>query len=223
MSIAENLADVQRAVAAACHDVGRDPSEVGLIAVSKTHPVEAIAAAQQVGQLHFGENKAQELRDKAQALAGVHWHFIGHLQTNKAKYVAPVAWRVHAIDAVRQAESLASRAPTPLGVLVAVNVGHEDSKSGVTAEQALPLCEQLMGIENIDLKGLMCIPPYREDPEEVAPFFEELAALAAKGRRDGLPLTELSMGMSHDFPVAIRHGATWVRVGTAIFGAREYR
>lgn len=191
-----------------------------LIAVSKTFPLAAIVEARAAGQAHFGESYAQELRDKARELPDATWHFIGRIQTNKAKYIAPVAHRVHALETIDQAEALSKRAPGPLRCLVAVNVGGEESKGGVPPADALERCGALARVAHIEVVGLMCLPPWRDDPEDVAPFFEELADLAARGRARGMPLTELSMGMSHDYRVAIRHGATWVRVGTAIFGSR---
>lgn len=220
MTIREGLARVRARIDAACLAAGRDPSEVSLVAVSKTFPIEALREARDAGQLDLGESYAQELRDKAAALDGVRWHFIGRLQTNKAKYVAPVAYRIHALETVEQAEALAKRAPGPLKCLVSVHTGDEESKGGVPPAQVLERCRALAAVPGIEVVGLMTLPPYTEDPEGAAPHFAEVAALAARGRAEGLPLTELSMGMSHDFEVAIRHGATWVRVGTAIFGAR---
>jgi pyridoxal phosphate enzyme (YggS family) len=220
--IAANIARVRARIDAACATAGRDPSGVTLIAVSKTFGAEAVRAARDAGQLDLGESYAQELRDKAREIEGVRWHFIGRLQKNKAKYVAPVAYRVHALEEVGQAEALLKRAPAEgLKALVSVNVGGEESKGGVDPAVALDRCAELQALDGLDIVGLMTLPPFREDPEEVAPFFEELADLAARGRARGLPLHELSMGMSHDFEVAVRHGATWVRVGTAIFGERR--
>ncbi len=227
MSIAENLAVIRARVDAAAVAAGRDPSEVTLLAVSKTKPEAMISEALAAGQRAFGENYAQELRDKARAFEGAdpapEWHFIGHLQRNKVKYVVGHAALVHAVDSEKLAGAIGERAAREgiqQGVLVEVNVGGEESKSGVAPEAALALCEAVAATPGLALRGLMTIPPYREDPEDVAPFFQALAELAAAGRARGLTLTELSMGMSHDFEVAIRHGATIVRVGTAIFGAR---
>jgi pyridoxal phosphate enzyme (YggS family) len=223
VSIAENLAAVRARLDAACRAAGRDPSAVTLVAVSKTFPSSAIREAYAAGQRDFGENYAQELRDKAKELADlsdIRWHYVGRLQTNKAKYVAPVAFRAHAIESAHEAEALSARAPGELGVLVAVNVGGEETKGGVPPEVALDVAASIAKVPRIAVRGLMCIPPPRENPEDVAPFFEKLADLAAQGRARGLDLVELSMGMSHDFEVAVKHGATHVRVGTAIFGGR---
>jgi len=215
------LLAVNERLIAACRAANRDPSEVQLIAVSKTQPVDALLEVRAAGQCHFGESYAQELRDKARVLDDAVWHYIGRLQKNKLKYIAPVAHRVHALETVSQAEGLAKRAPRELKCLVAVNIGQEPSKSGVLPQEAIPRCKRLQQVGGISVVGLMCLPPVAEDPESSAPWFEELAALAARGRADGLPLTELSMGMSNDFHVAIRYGATWIRVGTAIFGPRR--
>lgn len=220
MSIAESLATVRAQIAEACRAAGRDPSEVQLLAVSKVHPIEAIAEAAEAGQLDFGESYAQELRDKARARPDLRWHFIGRIQKNKAKYIAPVAHRIHALENVAQAEALLKRATGPLHALVAVNVGREPQKTGVLPEDTLDRVRALDAQEGLTITGLMCLPPFTEDPEGAAPYFAELADLAERGRADGLALNELSMGMTHDFPVAVRHGATCVRVGTAIFGPR---
>ena len=216
MSIAENLEAIRARVDAACLSAGRAPSEVRLLAVSKTKPLAQLREAYEAGQRLFGENYAQELRDKARELEGVEWHFIGHLQRNKVKYVAGVATLVHAVDSLRLGEALASRSPGQ-GVLVEVNVGEEASKSGVLPGQVLELCQRLSALD-LRVAGLMTIPPAEGDP---APHFATMAELASEGRRQGLDLRELSMGMSSDFEVAIAHGATLVRVGTAIFGARS--
>ena len=197
------------------------PQGVDLIAVSKTHPTQAIEDAYAGGQRHFGESYAQELRDKAPALpSDIHWHFIGKIQRNKLKYIAPHAYRVHGLTKLNQAEELVKRAPGPVSGLINVNLGREASKVGVFPEDVLSLAASLHQVDGFQLCGLMCIPPFTEVPEDVAPWFEELADLAARGRAAGLPLTELSMGMSRDWKVAVAHGARWIRVGTALFGAR---
>ena len=210
MTIAENVARIRAEL----------PMGVRLIAVSKTRAPEAVREAMAAGQLDFGENYAQELRDKADLVPGARWHFIGALQRNKVKYVVGRAELIHDVDSVELAEEIGKRSgDRKTGVLVGVNFG-EEQKSGVPARAALDLCRALAAIGGIELRGLMCIPPASDDPEAAAPFFAELADLAARGRADGLPLTELSMGMSHDWAVAVRLGATLIRVGTAIFGAR---
>jgi len=222
MTVAARLADIRGRIDAACRGAGRDPSEVTLVAVSKVHPVARILEAYEAGQRDFGESYAQELRDKAAELPDdVRWHFIGRLQTNKAKYVAPRAHRVHALTAPKQAEALVKRAPGVVRGMLAVNLGGEASKDGVSPDLTLAAARDLHAVEGFEITGLMTLPPPVEDPEQAAPYFEQLAALAAEGRRAGLPLDELSMGMSGDFEVAVRLGATHVRVGTAIFGPRS--
>jgi len=221
VDVAARLAEVRTQVDAACLRAGRTPEEVHLVAVSKTHPLEAIEAAAATGQQDFGESYAQELRDKGAARPDLRWHFIGRIQTNKIKYIAPRAHRVHALERLDHAQALAKRAPGPLRCLLAVNVAGEASKSGVAAHEALEAVRSLHGVDGIEMVGLMTLPPPVDDPEDAGLWFEQLADLAARGRKQGLPLTELSMGMSHDYEVAIAHGATWIRVGTAIFGPRE--
>lgn len=211
MGIAENLAAI----------VATLPEGVRLVAVSKTRPAADVREAMAAGQLRFGENYAQELRDKADEVGpGPEWHFIGSLQRNKVKYVVGRASLIHDVDSLALAEEIGKRSgPRPTGILIGVNMG-EAQKSGVPREQVLEFARALTGVAGVELRGLMTIPPPTDDPEGAAPFFAELAELAARGRADGLPLTELSMGMSHDWRVAVRHGATLVRVGSAIFGAR---
>jgi pyridoxal phosphate enzyme (YggS family) len=222
MSLAERLAAVESRVRAACEAAGRSRDEVTLVAVSKTREVPEIRAAMELGQLDFGENYAQHLRDKVDAIGtGPHWHFIGALQRNKVKYVAGRAHLFHAMDRLQLADEFQKRCEHPQPVLVAVNTGGEATKSGVEVEEALVLCEALERHPGVELRGLMTIPPPVENPEDSAPFFATLAELSEEGRRRGLPLAELSMGMSHDFEVAIANGATLVRVGTAIFGPRR--
>ena len=219
MSIVERLETVRAEVRAAATASGRNPSSVTLIAVSKTAPVSAIEEAYAAGQRHFGESYPQELRDKAQQLpSDIVWHFLGRLQRNKAKYVAPVAARVHAIDDLRTVEALVARASAPVNVLISVNTGVETQKGGVQSGDVLPLARTLHALEGCQLRGLMCIPPRSESP---SPHFRLLADLAMRGQAEDLPLTELSMGMSADYPEAIAHGASWIRVGTAIFGERQ--
>jgi hypothetical protein len=212
---------LQQRIDDACLRAGRPRDDVHLVAVSKTHPLEAVEAVAATGHVDFGESYAQELRDKAAARADLRWHFIGRLQSNKAKYVAPVAYRVHALERLDHAQALAKRAPRPLKCLVAVNVAGEASKGGVPAHEALDAVRSLDQVDGIEICGLMTLPPAVDDPQDAAPWFAQLAELAAEGRARGLALTELSMGMTHDFEVAIAHGATWIRVGTAIFGPRE--
>jgi pyridoxal phosphate enzyme (YggS family) len=222
VSFSARLAVIETRIQQACQLSGRSRDAVRLVAVSKTRTLPELEAALASGVVDLGENYAQELRDKAGALGDVaRWHYIGSLQRNKVKYVAPVTHLFHAFSDIRLADEFAKRRETPMPVLIAVNTGGEASKSGVPVEEALGLAQQVDQHPGVELKGLMTIPPFQADPADVAPYFKTLADLAAEGRRQGLPLTELSMGMSHDFEVAIAHGATLVRVGTALFGPRE--
>jgi pyridoxal phosphate enzyme (YggS family) len=220
MSFSDRLAAIEARIVAACAASERPRDTVRLVAVSKTRSLPELEAALAAGILDLGENYAQELRDKAKVLATPRWHFIGNLQRNKVKYVAPSAHLFHAFSDIRLADEFAKRRELPMPVLIAVNTGGEQSKSGVPVDGALALAEQVEAHPGVTLKGLMTLPPFQADPADVAPYFKILADLAAEGRRQGLPLTELSMGMSHDFEVAIEHGATLIRVGTALFGAR---
>lgn len=219
--VAEGLARVQARIAEAVRAASRDPASVRLVAVSKTKPAEAIREAYAAGQRDFGENYAQELAEKADALSdleGLRFHFIGHLQSNKAKLVAPRVHLVHTVDSVSLARELAKRASgRELSVLVEVNVGGEAQKHGVAPAALGPLLDGVSTVSGIVLRGLMTIPP--QDLEASKRAFEGLALLRDQhGGEARLP--ELSMGMSDDLEVAIASGATIVRVGTAIFGGR---
>jgi len=236
MSFAERRTSILSRLHAACVAADRNPAEVRLLAASKTRTPEDVQEALAAGHRLFGENRAQELRDKSAALVGhrpmPEWHFIGPLQRNKVRYVVGTATLVHAVDSVRLAEAISKRATllagrgalsAPVGVLIEVNIGDEASKAGVAAAEALALARAVDQQPLVDVKGLMCIPPAVAHPDDAAPYFAAMAELAAKGRGEGLALTELSMGMSGDFEVAVRYGATIVRVGTALFGPRRTR
>lgn len=219
-TVAQNLAEIRERIGRACEKAGRSPQSVTLLAVSKLQPSPAIQEAHAAGHRDFGENYAQELRDKAaelSALEGLRWHAIGPLQTNKAKYVASAAYAFHALDRIDVARELSKRraGQPPLRCYLEVNVGGEASKSGVTAEQAEALLNQVRALPNLEVVGLMTMPPLTDNPEDARPHFQRLRALAQK-----LGLPELSMGSTGDFEVAIEEGSTCVRVGTAIFGAR---
>ena len=206
MSFAENLREVRRRIAAAAGE-----REVTLVAVSKTQPADAVKEALAAGQTIFGENYAQELRDKARAVEGARWHFIGPLQRNKVKYVVGVAELIHSVDSLPLLEEIASRAAKlnlTQRCLIQVNVGEEPQKSGISVEELPALMAAFK--PPLQLEGLMCIPPADADP---LPYFRKLRSL----RGD---LKELSMGMSADYEEAIKEGATLVRVGTALFGSR---
>jgi len=227
MTIAERWQAVQARVAAACARAGRPAASVAIVAVSKTHPVDAIRAALAAGATDFGENYAQELASKAAELAAgappaVRWHFIGRLQRNKAKLVAGRVALVHAVDTVELGEEIARRAGGAVQpILLAVNLGDEATKGGVAAGAAPVVARALAGVAGVSLDGLMTMPPPAEDPELSRPHFVALRALRDRLQDElGRALPVLSMGMSHDFEVAIDCGSTHVRIGTAIFGAR---
>ena len=219
MTVAEGLAAVQDRISRACARAGRRPEEVELIAVSKLHPASRIREAYLAGQRAFGENYAQELRDKAEELAdlpGIRWHAIGPLQTNKAKYVARSAHAFHALDRLEIARELSKRRTgAPLACYLEVHLGGEQSKSGVEPEQVPALVEQVRGLAGLELVGLMAMPPLDEPPERSRAHFRLLRELAGR-----VGLKGLSMGSTHDFEIAIEEGSTAVRIGTAIFGER---
>ena len=228
MDLKDNIARVRERMAAACARCGRRPEEVTLIAVSKTVPAERIRPAYEAGLRDFGENRVQEAKEKRLALAGldITWHLIGHLQTNKVKPARALFQWVHSVDSFRLAEKLdhvAEGRVQRLPVLLEVNLGEEPTKFGAAEAAGVRLAEQVSQLSTLELRGLMGVPPYVENPEEVRPFFRRLRELARAIESRQLPnvaMRELSMGMSHDFEVAIEEGATMVRVGTAIFGPR---
>lgn len=223
-----NLLAVQERIAAATQRSGRRPEEVTLVAVSKTHPAEAIRAAYEAGVRHFGENRVQEWEGKRSELADLKaaWHLIGHLQSNKAARAATVFDCLDSVDGLALAQRLdrarvESGAAGKLRVLIEVQLAAEESKSGAAPGQVRGIIEGVAALPRLDLAGLMCIPPFLENPEEVRPFFRRLRELRNELRQQtGLSLPVLSMGMSHDFEVAVEEGATEVRLGTVLFGAR---
>jgi pyridoxal phosphate enzyme (YggS family) len=228
VTIALRWREVTARVAAACARAGRSAAEVTIVAVSKTHPAEAVRAAGAAGAADFGENYAQELAAKAAELAAgaspppIRWHFIGRLQRNKVRLIAGRVALVHAVDSVELAEELGKRAGGAVQpILLAVNLAGEATKGGVTALAAPAIARALAGVAGTSLDGLMTMPPPADDPEAGRPQFEALRALRDRLAGElGRPLPVLSMGMSHDFEVAIACGATHVRIGTAIFGSR---
>jgi len=222
VTIAENWAAIRANVAAACERAGRPASDVTIVAVSKTHPASAIAEAAAAGAIDFGENYAQELAAKQAELAlPIRWHYIGRLQSNKAKLVAGKVALVHAVDSLGLAVELGKRAQSVQPILLAVNLGGEATKGGVTGETALGLARELAAVANVRLDGLMTLPPPSNDPAASRPVFEALRELRTRIASElGVALPVLSMGMSGDYEVAIACGATHVRIGTAIFGSR---
>lgn len=240
MNIADNIARVREKMAAACARAGRDPSEVTLIAVSKTHPPELIRAAMAAGVQHFGENRVEEASEKipqinAAAATAPIWHMIGHVQSRKAKLVVPLFDKVHSIDGVRLAQKFSALALAQnkvLSVLLEMNVSGEETKEGIPAvnwsrdaavkEAVWQIVREIVALPGLQVRGLMTMAPFYDDAEQTRPVFAELVALREALSRDlNLPLPELSMGMTNDYPVAIEEGATWVRIGRAIFGERD--
>jgi len=228
MSIAANLEQIHLRIANACRRAGRDPQSVRLLAVSKTKPASMVEEAARAGQFLFGENYVQEFCAKAEAVqAPVEWHFIGALQSNKVKYLRGRTALIHSVDRLSLAAEI-SRQWQRLGqtahILLEVNLGAEASKAGSDAAELTELARQVSVLPGLRVQGLMAIPPWNDDPEQVRPHFRRLRQLAAELAGQGLPnleMRELSMGMSHDFEVAIEEGATLVRIGTAIFGERQ--
>ena len=226
--IATRIAEVRRRIEKAATAAGREPETVKLVAVSKTVPAERVRPALQAGVTILGENYVQEAREKIDALGtdGIEWHFIGHLQTNKAKYAVRLFDLIHSVDSLKLAKELNKRAAgldKIQPILVQVNISGEESKSGVDTEEALDLVTGISPLEHLAVRGLMTMPPFFNAPEKVRPYFQSLRSLQALIRKEGIPnvdMSELSMGMTGDFEVAIEEGATLVRIGTAIFGAR---
>lgn len=231
IDIERNLNFVVKQVAVTAESCGRDSSEVQLIAVSKTFPAQTILTAAAAGQLRFGENRIQEAEPKINALRGIpgiEWHLVGHLQSNKAKQAAELFDVVHSLDSVKLAVRLSeacSAAGGMLRVLVQVGLGHEATKYGADPNEVRNIIAAASGLGGIRLDGLMTIPPFFDDPEQARPYFSTLRELrdTLESEQAGcLGQGHLSMGMSRDFEVAIQEGATMVRVGTAIFGARSH-
>jgi len=226
--VRENLVRVQERIAAAASRSGRRPEEITLIGVSKTHPGELIRAAFEAGLRHFGENRVQEWEAKHAAVADLRaeWHLIGHLQSNKAVRAARLFHSIDSIDDFPLAQRIDRAsgdrpASAPLRVLIEVHLGGEETKSGVAPEGLPGLAEKLIALTGVNLAGLMCIPPFLENADEVRPYFARLRELKSQLEvRLEKRLPVLSMGMSHDFEAAILEGATEVRIGTALFGTR---
>lgn len=229
MSIADNLEKIRERIAQAALKAGRDPSEVRLVAVSKTKPAAAVARALACGQLVFGENYVQELVAKAAELPpDTRWHFIGNLQSNKVRQIAGLVEMIHSVDRLSLAREI-DRQWGALGkscdVLIEVNISCEATKGGTSCEELLQLVTEVALLRHLRIKGLMTMPPFFDDPEAARPYFRTLAELARKVEDAGIAgveMRELSMGMSGDFEAAIGEGATLVRVGSALFGEREY-
>lgn len=228
----ERLKSINERIAAACLRAGRDFFDVTLVAVSKTVEADRIRLAIEAGVCVFGENRVQEASSKIVELAStaaehhVQWHLIGHLQSNKARRAVELFSTIQSVDSFKLAlrlNDLAVEFGKRLPVFIEVNLGDEESKAGTTPEEVLPLCEQVSKLSNIELRGLMAVPPFLDEAEEVRPFFRRLRNLRDEARKAGAvgeEFKDLSMGMSNDFEVAIEEGATLVRIGTALFGER---
>ena len=224
MSISGNLEAVEARIAAACEKSGRRRSDVKLVAVSKTKPVEAVLEAAGAGQILFGENRVQEAQNKIPLCPGnLQWHLIGHLQSNKARIAASGLFRmIHSVDSERLIRLLDEYAAVPLPVLIQVNVSGEGSKEGCKPQDAPALIEAANQCGKVEVHGLMTIPPFTPDPEKARLHFSNLRKLRDRLQQEtGTPLPELSMGMSHDFEIAVEEGSTFVRVGSDIFGGRS--
>lgn len=225
----ENLKKVQEEIEESCRKAGRDPKDVTLIAVSKTKPAEDIMELYRAGQRDFGENYVQELREKAEELPkDIRWHMIGHLQRNKVKYIAGYIEMIHSVDSLALAETISKEAAKHdrvIPILLEVNVAGEDTKFGLSPEEVPAMAEAISHLPNVVLRGFMTSAPFVDDPEENRVHFRKLAHLSVDStskNHDNNMVDVLSMGMSNDYKVAVEEGATMVRVGTSIFGARDY-
>ena len=226
----ENLAEVQSRVEQACKRAGRDVAEVTLIAVSKTKPVTDLQEIYNAGVRDFGENKVQEMCDKMEKMPkDINWHMIGHLQRNKVKYIVGNVALIHSVDSYRLAEEIniqAKKKGIVVPILVEVNIADETTKFGVSKEDAMELVRQIASLDALSVKGLMTIAPYVVDPEENRAYFRKIKEISVdidNQNIDNVSMDILSMGMTGDFEVAIEEGATMVRVGTGIFGKRDYQ
>lgn len=229
VALEENLAKVKENIKAACERAGRDAGEVTLVAVSKMKPLEDIETLLKVGQLEYGENYVQELCEKEEHVSRpVHWHMIGHLQTNKVKYIIDKVVLIHSVDSVhlaKQIEKEAAKKNITAQILLQVNVAEEDTKFGMDTDEVLRRAEEISQFPHVHIRGLMTSAPFVEDPEENRCYFRKLHKLfvdIGEKNIDNVTMDILSMGMTNDYEVAIEEGATMVRVGTGIFGERDY-
>lgn len=227
--IKENVAEVEARIRAACERAGRRRDEVTLIAVSKTKPVSDIYEVMETGIKDYGENKVQEMCDKMEVIQQpLNWHMIGHLQRNKVKYIVDKAVLIHSVDSLRLAQQISQEAlkkGVEANILIEVNVAEEESKFGLTTDEVIQMVTEIAKLSAVHIKGLMTVAPFTENPEENRPYFRNLKQLAvdiAEKNIDNVTMSVLSMGMTGDYEVAIEEGATMVRVGTGIFGARIY-
>ena len=229
INLSKNLAEVEEKIQAACRKSGRDRSEVTLIAVSKTKPVEMLQGVYDQGIREFGENKVQEMCDKIEVLPeDIHWHMIGHLQTNKVKYIVGKTALIHSVDSLnlaKEIEKQAEKQDVSVSILVEVNIAEEESKFGIHKEEAISLVKEIAKLPHLKIQGLMTIAPFVENPEDNRLYFRQIHQLSVDIKAqniDNVCMDILSMGMTGDYTVAIEEGATMVRVGTGIFGQRNY-
>ncbi|MDD6442133.1 MAG: YggS family pyridoxal phosphate-dependent enzyme [bacterium] len=227
--IAENIRDVERRIVQACERSGRNPEEITLVAVSKTKPVEKLEEAYAAGKRVFGENKVQELVDKYEVMPkDIKWQMIGHLQRNKVKYIIDKVDLIHSVDSIRLVETIdreAAKKGIIANILLEVNMAKEESKFGLMPEEVMDFIDEVVRYQNVRVQGLMTIAPFVDDPESNRKHFANLHKLLVDIRKkkvNNVTMNVLSMGMTNDFEVAIEEGATMVRVGTAIFGERNY-
>ncbi len=227
--IIENIGEIRQSISNICRSCGRDPSEIRLIAVSKTWGSDAIRQAVEGGILDFGENYVQEMGRKREDLEDIpiKWHFIGHLQSNKVKYLAAYVDLIHSVDSFKLAEEISKRgllAGRKLRILIEVHTTDEKTKHGVPPDKTLELVKEISLLENVDIQGLMTMGPFSDDPEDSRSSFRQLVHVKKRIEAEGIgnvSMRHLSMGMTYDYPVAIEEGATMVRIGTAIFGTRK--
>ena len=228
--VAEQLQNVRDEIRKACEKSGRDPKEVTLIAVSKTKPISMIEEAMEAGQTIFGENKVQELCTKYEELPkNLEWHLIGHLQTNKIKYIVDKVALIHSVDSIKLAQAIDKEAAKhdvkEVPILIQVNFAHEDTKFGLNPEDVFDVVKEISALEHVKIKGLMQIAPFVDDPEDNRKYFRAMKQLSVDINNknfDNVDMSILSMGMTNDYEIAVEEGATMVRVGTAIFGERNY-
>lgn len=227
--IKENIVRVEKEIDDACKRAGRDRNEVTLISVSKTKPLSMLEEAYEAGARDFGENKVQELMDKIPKLPqDIRWHMIGHLQRNKVKYIVDKVYMIHSVDSLRLAQTISSEAlkkQTEVNILIEVNMAEEESKFGAKSEEVITLVNEIAKLPAVHIKGLMTIAPFVENPEDNRKYFKKMKQLAVDIMHkniDNVSMDVLSMGMTGDYKVAVEEGSTYVRVGTGIFGERNY-
>ena len=230
MDLQENLQQVEANICKACENAGRNRSDVTLIAVSKTKPIEMLQTVYDLGPRDFGENKVQEMCEKMEVLPkDIRWHMIGHLQTNKVKYIVGKTELIHSVDSLhlaKEIEKQAAKQNVTVSILVEVNIAEEESKFGIHKEETISLIRQIAALPHIQILGLMTIAPFVENPEDNRTYFRQIRQLSVDidaQNIDNVCMDILSMGMTGDYMVAIEEGATMVRVGTGIFGERHYQ